>query len=123
LFQQAGVTASFAPVLSGAGQMGFGPFAALLVLPAMVHAAVRGPRRLKALVVAWAGYLYLAALMVKWQPANLAILTPLLAANGFVVAFSLPPWRLRRRGLRLLQIDFALLLVWAIFRVGWGPHG
>ena len=55
--------------------------------------------------------------MANWQPANLGVLTPLFAAGGFVVAFSLPPWRLRRRGMRLLQIDFALLLAWAIVRV------
>jgi len=121
LFRHAGVAAPFAPILSGRGQMGFGPFAALLVMPAMVHALMRGPRRLKALCVAWAGYLYVAALVVNWNPGRLAILTPLYAACGFVVAFSLPPWRLRRRGMRLLQVDFALLLAWAIVHGGWLP--
>ena len=118
-FQHAGVTASFDPILSGRGPMGFGPFAALFVLPAMLYALVRGPRRLKSLCVAWAGYLYIAALLVNWNPDHIVVLTPLLATCGFVVAFALPPWRLRRRGMRLLQIDFALLLAWSIARGGW----
>ena len=101
--------------------MGFGPFAILLVMPAMVYALVRGPRRLKAVSVAWTGYLYLAALVVAWHPGSLAVLSPLYAANGFVVAFSLPPWRLRRRGMRLFQTAFALLLAWSLFRGGWMP--
>lgn len=120
VFTGAGVRAPFAPLFSGSGQMAFGPFASLLVLPAMVHALLRGPRRLKALSLAWVGYLYVAALVANWHPANLAVLTPLFAASGFVIAFSLPPWRLRRRGMRLLQIDFALLLFWAIVRVAGG---
>lgn len=120
VFTRAGVPAPFAPLFSGSGQMAFGPFACLLVLPAMAHALVRGPRRLKALSLAWVAYLYVAALVANWHPANLAILTPLFAAGGFVVAFSLPPWRLRRRGMRLLQIDFALLLAWAIVCVAGG---
>ena len=113
VFGHAGADALFAPVFSGGGHMGFGPFALLLVLPAMIHALMRGPRRLKAVSVAWMGYLYLAALVVAWQPGSLAGLTPLYAANGFVVAFSLPPWRLRRRGMRILQLAFVLLMVWS----------
>lgn len=119
VFTHAGVQAPFEPIFSGKGQMGFGPFAMLFVLPAMIHALMRGPRRLKALCVAWGGYLYLAALVVNWHPNNLSVLCPLFAANGFVVAFFLPPWRLRRRGMRLLQADFALLLAWSIVRGGW----
>ena len=114
VFGHAGEHSSFTPILSGNGRMGFGPFAPLLVLPAMIHALVRGPRRLKAVIVAWAGYLYLAALVVAWDPDSLRVLSPLYAANGFVVAFSLPPWRLRRRGMWLLQAAFALLLAWSL---------
>jgi len=120
LFKGVGVPAPFVPLFSGSGQMAFGPFASLLVLPAMAHALVRGPRRLKALSLAWVAYLYVAALVANWHPANLAVLTPLFAASGFVVAFSLPPWRLRRRGMRLLQMDCALLLAWSIVRVAGG---
>jgi hypothetical protein len=118
LFGRSGASAPFVPVFSGSGHVGFGPFAALLVLPAMVHAALRGPRRLKALSVAWAGYLYLAALVISWATDNLIVLSPLYTANGFMVAFSLPPWRLRRRGMRLLQVLFALLLAGSLFWQG-----
>lgn len=119
VFGDAGMHGAFTPVLSGDGQMGLGPFVPLLVLPAMVHALMRGPRRLKAVGVAWVGYLYLAALVVAWQPGSLSVLSPLYAANGFVVAFSLPPWRLRRRGMRLLQAAFTLLLAWSLV---WGRN-
>ena len=119
VFGHAGLEGSFSLIFSGSGRMGFGPFALLLVLPAMAHTLVRGPRRLKAVSVAWMGYLYLAALVVAWHPGSLDVLSPLYAANGFVVAFSLPPWRLRRRGMRLLQTVFAILLAWSLFSVGW----
>jgi hypothetical protein len=98
-----GGAAAFTPIFTGGGDLGFGPLVPLLVLPAIVHAFLRGPRRLKAVSVAWAGYLYLCALVLAWQPGSIGVLTPLFAANGFVVAFSLPPYRLRRRGMRLLQ--------------------
>jgi hypothetical protein len=108
-------SAAFSPVFSGSGPMGFGPCVPFFVLPAMVHAFLRGPRRLKALGVAWGGYLYLAALVVAWQPNHLGVLTPLYAASGFVVAFSLPPHRLRRRGMRLLQSLCALLVAFSLY--------
>ena len=117
----AGGVDSFALIFSGSGRMGFGPFALMLVVPSMITAMARGPRRLKAVSVAWMGYLYLAALMVAWHSGNLAVLSPFYAANGFVVAFALPPWRLRRRGMRLLQIVFALLLAWSVVSAGWMP--
>ena len=121
VFGHGGMAGSFALIFSGSGRMGFGPFALLLVVPSMTYAMVRGPRRLKAVSVAWTGYLYLAALVVAWHPGSLAALSPLYAANGFIVAFALPPWRLRRRGMRLLQIAFALLLAWSIVSAGWTP--
>ncbi|BBO68239.1 hypothetical protein DSCA_21690 [Desulfosarcina alkanivorans] len=114
VFGHPGANTPFVPFFSGSGSMGFGPFAPLLVLPAMFHAMVRGPRRLKAVGVAWAGYLYLAALVVAWHAGSPEALTPLYAANGFAVAFSLPPWRLRRRGMRIFQVAFALLLAWSL---------
>jgi hypothetical protein len=80
----------------------------------MIHALLQGPRRLKAVSVAWAGYLYLASLVVAWHAGSPGVLTPLYAANGFVVAFSLPPWRLRRRGMRILQVAFACLMAWSL---------
>jgi hypothetical protein len=106
----AGTKTGFAPLFTGGEGLGFGPLVPLLVLPATVHAFLRGPRRLKAVGVAWAGYLYLVALVPAWRPEGIGLLTPLFAANGFVVAFSLPPYRLRRRGMRLLQFLSLLLL-------------
>ena len=114
VFGHAGTNSPFVPLFSGSGHMGFGPFALLLVLPAMIHALLQGPRRLKAVSVAWAGYLYLASLVVAWHAGSPGVLTPLYAANGFVVAFSLPPWRLRRRGMRILQVAFACLMAWSL---------
>ncbi len=104
----------FGLIFSGDGAFGFGPFALVLVLPAMAYALVRGPRRLKALGMAWMGYLYLAALVMDWQSGSLATLSPMVAANGFLVAVFLPAWRLRRRGMRLLQINFFLLMSWTL---------
>ena len=117
LFGQAGASVPFEAVFSGGGQMGFGPIAPLLILPSLGYALIRGTRRLKAMAVAWGGYLYLAALIVAWQPACLALLTPLFAANGVMLAFAIPPWRLRHRGRRLLQILCALLLAGSLV---WG---
>ncbi len=105
----------FALVFSGGEAFGFGPFVLILVLPAMAYALLRGPRRLKALGMAWMGYLYLAALVMAWQSGgSLAALCPMYAANGFLVAFSLPAWRLRRRGMRMLQIHFFILMAWTL---------
>jgi hypothetical protein len=105
------VKALFTPSFTGGGGPGFGPLLPLLVLLATIHALLRGPRRLKAVCVAWLGYLYLAAVVLAWQPDSLGLLTPFYAANGHLVAFFLPPYRLRRRGMRLLQTLSALLLL------------
>jgi hypothetical protein len=115
LAAQAGAKGVFTPIFSGGGGLGFGPLVPLLVMSAMVYAFFRGPRRLKAVSVAWAGYLYLAALVLAWRPDSLGALTPLYAANGFMVAFFLPPYRLRRRGMRLLQSLSVLLLVFSFY--------
>lgn len=106
----------FSLIFSGDGGVGFGPFVGLFVLPSMAYALIRGTRRLKATIVAWVGYLYIASLVAAWHPDSIATLTPFWAANGFVVAFSLPPWRLRRRGLRTMQCALALLMGWSLWR-------
>jgi len=105
----------FCMTFSGSGDAGFGPLALLLVVPSMVHALARGTRRLKATVVAWTGYLYITSLVAGWHSRSLETLTPLFAANSFIVAFSLPPWRLRRRGLRGLQFGIALIALWSLW--------
>lgn len=93
----------------------FGPLAALLALPALVYALIRAPRRLKALAVAMTGYAYLVALVGTWHPANARYFSPFFACSGFMVAFFLPPWRLTRRGRRLIQAVAAALLLYAAF--------
>jgi hypothetical protein len=50
----------------------FGPFGIVTVLPAIVYAAWRGPRRLKTIAVALIGYFYLVSLIVGWAPGNAA---------------------------------------------------
>jgi hypothetical protein len=115
LAAKAGVKAVFTPVFTGGSSLGFGPCLPLLVMAAIIHALRRGPRRLKAVSVAWGGYLYLAAVVLVWRPDSLAVLTPLYSANGFMVAFLLPPYRLRRRGMRLFQWLSLLLLILSFY--------
>ncbi len=121
LLHQEGGVVPFTPIFSGDGGAGFGPFAMLLFVPAMAHALIRGPRRLKAVNMAWLGYLYICALMVTWSKDNIVLLTPLFAANGFVVAFFLPPWRIRRRGMQILQTTIAVLLAGFLILTHWLP--
>ena len=92
----------------------FGPFAVLLSLPALAYAMIRAPRRLKAVVVATVGYAYLVCLVGAWNGSNVRYFSPFFACSGFVIAFFLPPWRLTRRGKKLLQATAAVLLVHAM---------
>jgi hypothetical protein len=91
----------------------FGPFGFLLVLPAVVNAALRAPRRLKAIAVALIGYFLLISLIVAWSPGNARYFTVFFVCGGYCVAFLLPPWRISRRSRRGLQIAGAILLVYA----------
>ncbi len=91
----------------------FGPFGFLLVLPAVVNAALRAPRRLKAIAVALIGYFFLMALIPAWTPGNAGYFTMFFVCGGFCVAFLLPPWRISKRGRRGLQIAAAVLLLYA----------
>ena len=98
---------SWAPGAAGAW---FGPLGFFLVLPAVAYALVRGPRRLKAVAVAMAGYVYIVTLAVAWAPGNARYFTVLFACCGFMTAFFLPPWRFSSGGKRRLQVIGALLL-------------
>lgn len=88
----------------------FGPLSLLLILPAMGYALIRAPRRLKALVVALGGYLFLITLIPAWQPGNGYFFTPFFTLGGFCTAFFLPPWRFTRRRRTMLQLVCAGLL-------------
>jgi hypothetical protein len=89
----------------------FGPLAFFLVQPAVVVALIRGPRRLKAVALALAVYVYLVCLIPGWHPGNVCFFSFFYALAGFFTAFILPPWRLGRRANRGLQIFCLLVLV------------
>ncbi|MGD8367466.1 MAG: hypothetical protein PVG78_07490 [Desulfobacterales bacterium] len=91
----------------------FGPFGFLLVAPAIAYAVYRGPRRIKAVALALAVYGYLVALVPAWQAGNAGYFTVFFACGGFCVAFFLPPWRLTKIGMHLLQAMSLGLLVYA----------
>ncbi|MCF8088305.1 MAG: hypothetical protein K9L23_09615, partial [Desulfotignum sp.] len=95
----------------GAGGSWFGPLAFFLVQPAVVIALFRGPRRLKAVALALAVYVYLGCLIPEWHPGNGVFFSFFYAMAGFFTAFLLPPWRLGRRAQRGLQIICLLILV------------
>jgi hypothetical protein len=124
VFGSAGSAAPFAVSWSETPALAwFGPQGMLLMVPAMVVAMVRGPRRLKSVAVAMAGYLYLAALIPAWVPGNGRLFTPFAACSGCMMAYMLPPWRLTRTGKRVLQLACALLMAygcWQMVRLGWG---
>jgi len=92
----------------------FGPFAFLLILPAVLYAVFKAPRRLKAVAVALLGYFYLMTLIPAWRPGNARLFTIFYATGGFFVAFLLPPWRLSRRQRSLLQMLNGVLFFYAI---------
>ena len=95
----------------GEGPTWFGPLAFFLVQPAVAVAMIRGPRRLKAVALALAAYVYLVCLIPGWHPGNVRFFSFFYALAGFLTAFLLPPWRLGRRAKRGLQIICLLVLV------------
>jgi hypothetical protein len=99
---------------SGLPESWFGPLAAILVLPAVGYALLRGPRRIKALGIALTGYFYLSVLIFAWAPGNAGVFTRFFAGGGFFIAFLLPPWRLTQNGKRILQSLSLLLFVHAL---------
>ena len=86
----------------------------MVVLPAIGYALAVGPRRLRALATALAGYFYLIVLIPAWEGTTVCLLTPLMVLSGAIVAFFLPPWRLTRTGRRGLQLVCLLLLVFGL---------
>ena len=94
----------------GEGQAWFGPLAFFLVQPAVAVAMVRGTRRLKAVALALAAYVYLVCLIPGWHPGNVGFFSFFYALAGFLTAYLLPPWRLGRRAKRGLQIICLLVL-------------
>jgi len=92
----------------------FGPFAAILVIPAVVFALRRGPRRLKTLAVGLAGYIYLVSLIFAWEPGNVRLFTVLFTCSGVFISFFLPPWRFGRGAKIAIQWVCGLLFFYAL---------
>lgn len=86
------------------GRVWFGPVAVIIVIPSFLYTMWRGPRRLKAVSIAFAAYLYLVALIVQWHPLNVKYFTAFFACIGFTASFLLPPWRLSTNGKTVLQV-------------------
>ena len=91
----------------------FGPYGALLTVPALLYALLRGPRRLKAIAIALTVYVYILCLVPAWLPGNARFFTTFFVCSGFCIAFFLPPWRLTSAAKRTLQVVSILLLVYA----------
>jgi hypothetical protein len=91
----------------------FGPFAFILVVPAVAYAVRRAPRRLKAVAVALVGYVFLVFLIPAWRSVNVRFFDVFFLCGSVCTAFFLPPWRVNRRGRRLLTAISAALLVYA----------
>jgi len=92
----------------------FGPFGFLLVLPALVFAFRRGPRMLKTIAIAMAGYVYLVALIFAWDPGNARLFTTVFVCGGFFIAFFLPPWRFGKGGKLAFQWISTILFFYAL---------
>jgi len=90
----------------------FGPFGFLFVIPSIIMAIFRGHRRLKAISVALAGYVYIIALVIAWRPGNAQFFTIVFTCGGFCVSFLLPPWRFTTAGKKCLQMISILLLIY-----------
>jgi hypothetical protein len=92
----------------------FGPVGFLLVIPSVVIAFFRGPYRLKSTALALSAYWILVCLIAAWRPENVRLMTRFFVCSGFLMAFALPPWRLRRNGRLLLQLLGILIMAHAI---------
>jgi len=92
------------------GMFSFGPAGFFLVLPALVYAMVKGPRRLKSVAIAFFVYFYLACLIMAWTPVNARFFEIFYVCSGFCIAFFLPPWRFTKTKNRIFQAGTCALL-------------
>lgn len=91
----------------------FGPFGFVLILPAVFYTILRGHRRLKAVAIGLASYLYIVSLVAAWEPGNARFLTIFYTCGGCCAAFILPPWRFTKTGKRILRSVSVFLLFYA----------
>jgi len=96
------------------GFVWFGPMAFLLAIPSVIIAFWRGPYRLKSTALALCSYWLLVCLIAAWRPENVRLMTRFFVCSGFLMAFAMPPWRLRRNGRLLLQLLAILIMAHAI---------
>lgn len=92
------------------GMFSFGPVGFFLVLPALVYAVLKGPRRLKSVAIAFFVYFYLASLILAWAPGNARFFEIFYVCSGFSIAFFLPPWRFTKTKKRAFQAAGCILL-------------
>jgi hypothetical protein len=92
----------------------FGPIGFFLVLPALFYAMVKGPRRLKAVAIAFLAYFYLVSLIIAWAPGNAKFFELFYVCAGFSIAFFFPPWRLTKRNKRIFQTGGCFLLFFTL---------
>ncbi|WP_457551661.1 hypothetical protein [Desulfobacula sp.] len=88
----------------------FGPVGFFLVLPALLYALLRGPRRLKSVATAFFGYFYLASLIMAWAPGNAKFFEIFYVCSGFCIAFFMPPWRFTKINKKIFQAAGCFLL-------------
>lgn len=98
----------------------FGPLWFLLVLPSWLYAMVSGPRRIKAVAVALAGYVYLTSLIPAWMPGNARLFTVFFAGAGFMAAYLLPPWHFTGRRRRFIQTLCLALMAYGCAHMAFG---
>ena len=92
------------------GMFSFGPVGFFLVLPALVYAVLKAPRRLKSVAIAFFVYFYLASLILAWAPGNAKFFEIFYVCSGFSIAFFLPPWRFTKTKRRAFQAAGCILL-------------
>jgi len=92
----------------------FGPVGFFLVIPALFYALGKGPRRLKAVAIAFFVYFYLVSLIFAWTPGNVKFLGIFYVCSGFSISYFLPPWRFTTFGKRIFQAGACILLFFTL---------
>lgn len=93
------------------GMFSFGPVGFFLVIPALVYAMVKGPRRLKSIAISFFVYFYLISLILAWAPGNERFLEIFYVCSGFSISFFFPPWRFSKTKQKIFQTAGCLLLL------------
>ena len=107
---ESGAIQVFHLILRPSGMFSFGPVGFFLVLPALLYAMLKGPRRLKSVATAFFVYFYLASLIMAWTPGNAKFFEIFYVCSGFSIAFFLPPWRFTKTKKRAFQAAGCFLL-------------